>query len=104
MGMRKYQRQIAKARLKAMGVKPSRLSSNTMPPRGTLRKLMQYRHGRAYLEMIRNLKAPVWQRVLLGDLSKAAFRDQMIEGQKIKRRKLGQQAMAKRRIRKVEGV
>ena len=104
MGMRKYQRQIAKARLKAMGVKPSRLSSNTMPPRGTLRKLMQYRHGRAYLEMIRNLKAPVWQRVLWGDLSKAAFRDQMIEGQKIKRRKLGQQAMAKRRIRKVEGV
>ena len=104
MGMRKYQRAIAKARLKAMGVKPSRLSSNTMPPRGTLRKLMQYRKGRAYLDMIRNLKDPVWKRVLCGDLSKAAFRDQMIEGQKIKRRKLGKQAMAKRRIRKVEGV
>ena len=104
MGIRKYQRQIAKARLKAMGVKPSRLSSNTMPPRGTLRKLMQYRHGRAYLEMIRNLKAPVWQRVLWGDLSKVAFRDQMIEGQKIKKRKMVQDSMAKRRIRKVEGV
>lgn len=101
MGMRKYYRSIAKGRLKCMGVKSNRLGSGIMPPNGEIRKKMRHPKGRAYLQMLREKKPAVWQRVIFGDLAKEGLTRQLLEGQRIKRREMAKKAMKKRRIRKV---
>jgi len=102
MGMRKYYRSIAKARMKAMGVKPSMLNSGIMPHGGRLRKLERGQSGRKYLQKLREKKVARWRRVLFGDLADDAYKAQIMEGQRIKRRKMTEKAMKKRRIRSVE--
>lgn len=101
MGMRKYRRAIAKARMKAMGVKSNQLGSGIMPQRNTLRKLMRYRHGRKYLDFLRKEKPPRWRRVTTGDLAKEGLRAQLLEGQRIKKRKMVKKTMQTRRVRKI---
>ena len=101
MGLRKYKRQIAKERMKCMGVKSSMLGSGIMPKRNTLRKKMKCRHGRAYLDQLRAEKPARWRRVTTGDLAKEGLRAQLLEGQRIKRRQITADVMKKRKIRKI---
>ena len=101
MGMRKYQRSVAKARLKAMGVKTNRLGSKIMPQGNALRKKMRNQRGRRYLEFLREQKPALWRRVMAGDLAKDGLRAQLIEGQRIKKRKMVEKAMKKRKIRQI---
>jgi hypothetical protein len=101
MGMRKYQRTVAKARLKAMGVKTNRLGSNIMPQGNELRKKMRKIRGRRYLEYLRGQKPALWRRVMSGDLYKEGLRAQLLEGQRIKKRKLVEKGMKKRKIRQI---
>ncbi len=101
MGMRKYQRAIAKARLKTMGVKSNALDSGFMPQGNELRKKMKYRDGRALLEKIRKEHPARWVRVTTGDLAKEGLKAQLLEGQRIKKRKMVQDSMKKRKVRKI---
>lgn len=104
MGMRKYQRDIARARMSAMGVKSNILGSGIMPHGNRLRKKMKNAHGRAYLESLRKEKAPRWKRVTTGDLSRKALTAQMVLGQRIKKQKMVQDSMKKRKIRKIRPI
>ena len=101
MGMRKYQRAVAKARLKCMGVKSNRLGSGIMPHGNALRKKMKYAHGRKYLAYLRKQKEAVWRRVMFGDLEKEGLKAQILEGQRIKRRQMTKQMMKKRKLRQI---
>jgi len=101
MGMRKYQRSVAKARLKAMGVKTNRLGSNIMPQGNALRKKMRNPRGRRYLEFLREQKPALWRRVMAGDLAKDGLRAQLIEGQRIKKRKMVKKTMRTRKLRRI---
>ena len=104
MGMRKYQRDIARARMSAMGVKSNMLGSGIMPHGGPLRKKMKTEHGRRYLAWLMRKKEARWRRVIAGDLAKEALRAQLLEGQRIKKRKMVQESMKKRKIRKIRPI
>ena len=101
MGMRKYQRAIAKDRMRCLGVRSNLLGSGIMPHGGPLRKKMRTEHGRRYLAWLMQKKEARWRRVTTGDLAKEALRAQLLEGQRIKKRKMVQDSMQKRKIRKV---
>ena len=78
MGVRSAQRQIAKARLKVMGV-------------GNInRKLSVKKDG-----------VPAWKRALFGKSGEKARRAQMNLGRLLKAREESKKSMAKRKIRKV---
>lgn len=67
MGMRKYQRQVAKARLKAAGVgnvgKKMRLGGMDKS-HGSIRRLMRTAKGRRLLAALRAKMVPNWRRAL----------------------------------------
>ena len=67
MGMRKYQRQVAKARLKAAGVgnvgKKMRLGGMGKS-HGAIRRLMRTAKGRRWLAAMRAAMVPNWRRAL----------------------------------------
>ena len=101
MGMRKYKRAIAKARLEAMGIKRSKLGSGIMPRGNRLRKKMLYAHGRRELAKMREEKPAVWVRVTTGNLAKEAEQAQVIAGRRRVRLRETAKLLKKRKVRKV---
>ena len=69
MGMRKYKRSIAKARLAEMGVEHINRRMGAFIGNSTNRDKQKTRTGRFWLASTRK-KPPVWWRVLYGDLAK----------------------------------
>ena len=78
MGIRSVKRQIAKARLKVMGV------GNINP------KLKDKKDG-----------VPLWKRALYGKSGESAWKAQMNLGRLIKAREESKKTLAKRKVRKV---
>ena len=62
MGLRKYKRGIAKARLAKMGFR--RRQIGTGMERSRLRKLMKTNRGRRLLAKLRAKDKPIWRKVL----------------------------------------
>ena len=80
MGLRRYKRQIAKARLAIMG----RENIN-----GTF--------------SVKNADGiPIWKTALYGKTGEAAYRAQMNHGRLLKAREESRKALAKRKLKKVE--
>ena len=78
MGIRSVKRQMAKARLKVMGV--GNINS----------KLSDKKDG-----------VPLWKRTLYGKSGEAAWKAQMNHGRLLKAREESKKTLAKRRVRKV---
>lgn len=79
MGLRKYKRQIAKARLTVMGV-------------GNVNKKMKTKSSEGI---------PNWRKALYGESGKSAERAQLMDGLKRKQRDEAKKSIGKRKIRKV---
>ena len=79
MSMRKYKRQIAKARLSAMGV-------------GNVNKKMRLKKE----DGLQN-----WKRALYGETGEEAHKVQMNLGKLMKAKKQGRDVVARRKVRKV---
>ena len=102
MSIRSAQRQVAKARMAALGIDQinRKMGPKIRYTRGTIRKMMRTRLGRQDKEKYAELESANWRRVLMGDLAEAAEKAQI--GDK-KHRKDGSGSVARkiRRIRKV---
>ena len=79
MSMRTYQRQIAKARMAALGIDRinRRMGRKTLISNGSLRRWMKTRRGRRLLDEIREDDQQNWRRILTGDIAEAAERAQI---------------------------
>lgn len=74
--MRKYRRLIAKARMKALGIRnPNRRMRQGLSNRKN-RSLQRTMQGRRLLEKIREKEPALWRRVLTGDLAESAKKAQ----------------------------
>ena len=75
MGMRKYERSVAKARLKAMGVGNvnRKMNGKIRMSHGQVRKLYRTKLGRKKIKLLARVGIANWRRVLYGDLSKEAY-------------------------------
>ena len=88
MSMRSYQRQIAKARMAALGIDRinSRMGRKTVFSNGTIRRMMRTARGRQhYAELVED-DTPNWRRILTGDLAEAAEKAQIKKAHKLKRK------------------
>lgn len=90
MGLRKYERQIAKERMKALGIGNvnRNMGGKAYFGKGKLRKLMGCRHGRKLMNKLRQDGMARWRRVMYGDLARDAWLAQMRQGQVRARRSL----------------
>ncbi len=88
MSMRPYQRQIAKARMAALGIDRinRRMGRKTLISNGTLRRWMKTRRGRRLLDEIREDDQQNWRRILTGDIAEKAEKAQIKKANKLKRR------------------
>lgn len=68
--MRKYLREIAKARLKAMGIEHVNKRFGMGMKNSQARKLQRTYAGRKRLDFIRSTKEPVWRAVIFGSMAK----------------------------------
>ena len=96
MSMRTAKRQIAKARMAALGIDRinSRMGRKAVFSNGTIRKMMRTAHGRQhYAELVKD-DTPNWRRILTGDL--AAEAEQAMYPKK------GKTSSKTRRIRKIK--
>ena len=75
MGMRKYQRQIAKSRLKALGVGNvnKKMRGKVRMSHGKARRMQRTMCNRVRLETLKKAGIQNWRRVLWGDLAKDAY-------------------------------
>ncbi len=95
MGMRKYQREVARNRLKAMGVGNvnKKMAGKARLSHGKVRKMMNTKLGRKQLNMLSKAGIQLWRRVLWGDLAKYGYMAQC-HPEELKRKK-------RRTIRKI---
>ena len=95
MGMRKYQRSVAKARLKALGVGNvnRKMAGRVRLGHGKARKMQRTMCNRVRLSEIKKAGIQNWRRVLWGELSTEAYMRQC-HPEELKRK-------ARRRIRRV---
>ena len=91
MGMRKYQRQIAKARLKAMGVGNvnKKMNGKVRLSHGQVRKMYRTKLGRKRMKLLAHAGISNWRRVLWGDLATEAFMAQCHPEELKRKRKKG---------------
>jgi hypothetical protein len=76
--MRKYLRNIAKARLRAMGVSKVNRQLGTGLSRNFFRKCQRCHSGRRLLKkLVQSPMVPLWRRVLFGKLAVDGWRAQM---------------------------
>ncbi len=83
MGMRKYYREMAKARLKASGLEVVGMGLHM--PNSQNRKFQRTRKGCQVLEKIHNEKMAPWRNVLWGPQAKNAEAVLMNEGKKLQK-------------------
>ena len=69
MGIRRFERSIAKARLAEMGVEHINKRFSFHMSNAKVRKLQKRRKGRSFLDKILAGDIPVWRRILYGDLA-----------------------------------
>lgn len=79
MSMRKYQRQIAKARMAALGIDRinRKMGGKIRYSNGSIRRMMRTHRGRRLMGEIREDDQPNWRRILTGDIAEAAERAQI---------------------------
>ena len=75
MGMRKYQREIARNRLKALGVGNvnKKMRGKVRMSHGKARRMQQTMCNRVRLETLKKVGIQLWRRVLWGDLATEAY-------------------------------
>lgn len=75
MGMRKYYRGIAKARLKAMGVGNvnKKMRGRVRMTHGQVRKMLRTKLGRKKIAALAKAGVANWRRVLWGDLATEGY-------------------------------
>lgn len=94
--MRKYQREVARNRLKALGVGNvnRKMAGKVRMSHGQVRKMFRTKLGRKRLGMIAKAGIANWRRVLWGDLATSAYMAQC-HPEELKR---------KRRRRMIRGI
>ena len=99
MGLRKYEREIARSRLKALGVGNvnKKMNGKVRMSHGKVRKMMKYKLGRKQLNSLIKAGVANWRRVTWGDLAHDGYLAQC-HPEELKR-KLNRRKMIRKKVK-----